>query len=161
MGFRQGGYSLLSMRGHRSHCMTLRRPWCATRCNRLAVGKRMCIVTSACPFVSGASCPVSGGATASFAYDGDGNRVKGTVNGVTTAYVGNYYELSGSTTRKYYYAGSTRVAMTENGALSWLLSDHLGSTSVTVNSGGSKTGELRYSAFGGTRYTCTIRFRIT
>jgi YD repeat-containing protein len=47
---------------------------------------------------------VSGGATASFAYDGDGNRVKGTVNGVTTVYpstslragVGNYYELSGA-----------------------------------------------------------------
>jgi hypothetical protein len=53
---------------------------------------------------------VSGGATASFVYDGDplkrasGNRVKGTVNGVTTVYpstslragVGNYYELSGA-----------------------------------------------------------------
>jgi len=57
---------------------------------------------------------VSGGATASFAYDGDGNRVKGTVNGVTTVYVGNYYELSDSTTRTYYYAGSTRVAVKEN-----------------------------------------------
>ena len=37
---------------------------------------------------------VSGGATATFAYDGDGRRVKATVNGVTTAYAGNYYEVN-------------------------------------------------------------------
>ena len=45
---------------------------------------------------------VSGGATATFAYDGDGQRVKATVNGVTTAYVGNHYEVNlatGVTTR--------------------------------------------------------------
>jgi RHS repeat-associated protein len=71
---------------------------------------------------------------------------------VTTVYVGNYYELSGSTTRTYYYAGSTRVAEKENGIVSWLLGDHLGSTAVTAV-GTSKTGELRYYAFGGTRYT--------
>ena len=59
---------------------------------------------------------VSGsGVSSSFVYDGDGNRVKGTVGSTTTYYVGNYYELSGSTVRKYYYAGSQRVAMTENG----------------------------------------------
>jgi hypothetical protein len=71
-------------------------------------------------------------------YDGDAlrDRVKGTVNGVTTVYastslragVGNYYELGGSTTRVYYYAGSQRVAMRENGTLYYLLGDHLGST---------------------------------
>jgi RHS repeat-associated protein len=45
------------------------------------------------------------------------------------------------------------VAEKENGIVSWLLGDHLGSTAVTANSAGSKTGELRYYAFGGTRYT--------
>jgi hypothetical protein len=40
---------------------------------------------------------VSGAATATFVYDGDGNRVKGTVDGVTITYIGNYYEWSGST----------------------------------------------------------------
>ena len=40
---------------------------------------------------------VSGAATATFVYDGDGNRVKGTVNGVTTTYIGNYLEWTGST----------------------------------------------------------------
>ena len=56
---------------------------------------------------------VSGAATATFVYDGDGNRVKATVSGATTAYIGNYYEWTGSTSnmKKYYYAGATRVAM--------------------------------------------------
>ena len=46
---------------------------------------------------------VSGAATATFVYDGDGNRVKGVVGGVTTTYIGNYFEWSGSisTMKKY------------------------------------------------------------
>ncbi len=39
---------------------------------------------------------VSGAATASFVYDGDGKRVQGTVNGVTTSYIGDYFEWSPS-----------------------------------------------------------------
>ncbi|MCB0060559.1 MAG: hypothetical protein KDE19_00520 [Caldilineaceae bacterium] len=54
---------------------------------------------------------VSGGATAGFIYDGDNHRVRGTAGGVTTVYIGNYYEVVGSTVQKYYYAGSQRVAM--------------------------------------------------
>jgi RHS repeat-associated protein len=93
---------------------------------------------------------VSGAATASFLYDADGQRVKGTAGGVTTAYVGGYYEKSGSTIRKYYTLGGQRVAMRENGVVSWLLTDALGSTANTT---GSKAGELRYKAYGATRYT--------
>ena len=37
---------------------------------------------------------VSGAATATFVYDGDGNRVKATVGGVTTTYIGSYAEWS-------------------------------------------------------------------
>ena len=48
---------------------------------------------------------------ASFVYDGDGNRVKSTINNVTTYFVGNYYEVTGSTVTKYYYIGGQRVAM--------------------------------------------------
>jgi len=33
--------------------------------------------------------------------------------------------------RKYYFAGSSRIALRENGTLTWLLSDHLGGTTVT------------------------------
>jgi len=87
-------------------------------------------------------------------YDGDGNRVKSVLGGVTTYYVGNYYEyVNSSTTKKYYYAGGQRVAMRNNNTLYYLLGDHLGSTSLTANSGGSKVAELRYHPYGETRYT--------
>ncbi|TDA63384.1 MAG: hypothetical protein D9V45_14650 [Chloroflexi bacterium] len=49
--------------------------------------------------------------------------------------------------RKYYFAGVNRIAMRapqgcsaslrKNGTLTWLLTDHLGSTSVTVNASGN------------------------
>ncbi len=60
---------------------------------------------------------------------------------------------------KYYYAGSTRVAMRTGSTtdpianLSYLLGDHLGSTSVTANNVGARVGELRYKPLGRTRYT--------
>jgi hypothetical protein len=48
---------------------------------------------------------------ATFVYDGDGKRVKSIFNGNTTTYfVGNHYEVTGSTITKYYYAGSQRIA---------------------------------------------------
>ena len=45
-----------------------------------------------------------------------------TANATTTLYVGNYYEKTSSTVRKYYYHAGRRVAMRENGVLSWLRS---------------------------------------
>ncbi len=53
---------------------------------------------------------VSGAITASFVYDGDGNRVKGTIGTTTTTYVGNYFEWTGNTSTmiRYYYAGAAR-----------------------------------------------------
>ncbi|HKZ54828.1 MAG TPA: RHS repeat-associated core domain-containing protein, partial [Anaerolineales bacterium] len=89
---------------------------------------------------------------ATFVYDGDGNRVLGTVNGITTAYVGDHYEVEGATVRKYYTAGGQRIAMRGNGVLFWLLTDHLGSTAVTASEEGAKVGEQRYKAFGETRH---------
>ena len=90
---------------------------------------------------------MSGATSASFTYDGDGNRVKSVMGGVTTYYVGNYFEWTGSTSTmiKYYYAGSQRVAMRRGnpGTLSFLLGDHLGSTSLTASGTGSKVAELR------------------
>jgi len=46
---------------------------------------------------------------------------------------------------KYYYASSQRVAMRQSnpGTVYYLLGDHLGSTSLTANSSGSKVAELR------------------
>ncbi len=103
---------------------------------------------------------VSGSADAEFVYDGDGNRVKGTAGGTTTVYIGAAFEWTGSTStmKRYYYAGTVRIAVrvgsgTGTTGLSWLLGDHLGSTSLTVSVTAVKTGELRYKPFGETRYS--------
>jgi RHS repeat-associated protein len=90
--------------------------------------------------------------SASFAYDGDGARVKSTINGTVTGFVGTYYEKTGSTVTKYYYAGGDRIATRTGSTLNYLLSDHMGSTSITTDASGSPVAELRYKAWGETRY---------
>jgi RHS repeat-associated protein len=110
---------------------------------------------------------VSSSASATFVYDGDGNRIKATLNGVTTAYLGNYYEWSNSAHKKYYYAGTQRIAVNDNGTLYWLLGDHLGSTSLAANgTTGTLTSEQRYKPWGEKRYptgasTLPTRHRFT
>jgi len=37
-----------------------------------------------------------------FVYDSDGRRVKSTIDGVTTYFIGGHYEVTGSTVTKYY-----------------------------------------------------------
>ncbi|MCL4824407.1 MAG: RHS repeat-associated core domain-containing protein, partial [Anaerolineales bacterium] len=96
---------------------------------------------------------VSGAATANYVYDGDGKQIKSVVNGVTTFYVGNHYEVKSSLVTKYYFAGSTRVAVRKDGTLSYLLGDHLGSSSVTTNASGAKIASLMYKAWGETRHS--------
>jgi len=72
----------------------------------------------------------------------------------TILFVGAHYEVkNGSEITKYYYASGQRIAMRKNGTLYYMLSDHLGSTSLTLSSSGSKIAELRYKAWGETRYT--------
>ncbi len=95
---------------------------------------------------------VSNGVTASYTYDGDGNRVKAVVNGTTSIYVGNYYEVTGGTVKKYYYAGNVRVAENNGGTQHFLLSDHLGSTAITTDASGNRVTELRYYPYGDSRY---------
>jgi hypothetical protein len=94
-------------------------------------------------------------ALSTFVYDGDGNRVKATQNGVTTLYIGNHAEWrpATSTLVKSYYAGEQRIAMAEGSTVSYLLGDHLGSTSLTLNSSGTRVAELRYKPWGEIRYT--------
>ena len=78
----------------------------------------------------------------------------------STYYIGNHteYETQAliTTLRRYFYAGTTRVAMrVVDGATNptyWLLNDHLGSTAITANSTGVKTAELRFKAWGEQRY---------
>jgi len=69
--------------------------------------------------------------------------------------IGAHYEKNITTgvATRYYYAGGRRVAMRQGGVVYYLLTDHLGSTALTVSSSGSKVAELRYKAWGETRYT--------
>jgi YD repeat-containing protein len=92
---------------------------------------------------------VTGAATASFVYNADGQRVKATVNGVTAVYVGNHYiiplrdEVKNSVVTKYYFAGATRLAVRTGGTLSFLLGDHLGSSSLTTDANGVQTALVK------------------
>lgn len=54
---------------------------------------------------------------------------------------------------KYYAAGGVRVAMWEPETVSFLLSDHLGSTAVAADLNGAETGKLLYKPWGETRYS--------
>jgi RHS repeat-associated protein len=96
---------------------------------------------------------VTGASTANFYYDADGKQVKTVVNGVTTYYVGNHYEVKNSVVTKYYFAGATRLAVRTGTTLSYLLSDHIGSSSVTTDANGVKTASALYKAFGETRFS--------
>ncbi|MFZ5883972.1 MAG: RHS repeat domain-containing protein [Chloroflexota bacterium] len=103
---------------------------------------------------------------AQFTYDGDGKRVKSVVDGETTLFVGNYFEQKGSQVTKYYFAGSTRIAMRkyvipQNMTVEYLLADHLGSTSLTTDADGVKVSEMRYKPWGEVRYTWTASLSTT
>lgn len=84
---------------------------------------------------------VTGAMAHTFAYDGNGQRAKKVEDGVTTIYIGDYYEVNLSTgeVTKYYYAGSRWVAMRKGNALYWIHGDH-----------------LRYDPYGSGRYSWGI-----
>ncbi len=86
-----------------------------------------------------------------FAYDGAGNRVRTMVNGNMTIYIGKHYEFDVTNdVVKTYYGG---VSMRDDGTMYFLLKDHLGGTSKTVELAGYYNSEIRYTAFGDKRYT--------
>jgi RHS repeat-associated protein len=77
--------------------------------------------------------------------------VKMTIGATTTALVGKHFEITGSITKTYYYAGAARIATREGRTVWWLFSDHLGSTAVTARGDGYREADLRYYAYGLTR----------
>jgi RHS repeat-associated protein len=90
-----------------------------------------------------------------YTYDGDNRLVMSKVGNVVTLYPNAYYEVQGATIRKFYFAGSQRIAIRENNTLTFLLADHLGSTVGTVNSSGNLGSRTKYTAFGETRGAAT------
>jgi YD repeat-containing protein len=98
---------------------------------------------------------------ATFTFDADGKRVKSVIDQETILFVGAHFEIkNGNQITKYYMAGSTRIAMRkytipQNMTVEYLLSDHLGSTSLTADADGNKVLEIRYKAWGEVRATWT------
>ncbi len=100
------------------------------------------------------------GTTTTMVYDGDGGRVKKTVNdGVMTTlttYIGKLYVCEGTTAplscAKMIFASGKRIAMKQaNGTVDYFHPDHLGSTSVLTNSNGVSEQDLAYDPYGETR----------
>ncbi len=97
--------------------------------------------------------------TASFTYNGDGQRVKSVVNGETILFAGGHFELNDTTDEvtKYIFAGASRIAVRkyivpETTTLNYMLGDHLGSTSVVTDTSGALVVETRYKPWGEVRF---------
>ena len=93
--------------------------------------------------------------SAVYLYDGDGNRVKATVNGTVTVYQGNYYEATLSapniigSTVKYYFANGQMVAERANaGPVQYMITNTVGSVELITDSNFNVTTTLRYDAWG-------------
>jgi RHS repeat-associated protein len=101
---------------------------------------------------------MAGTVSATHVYDGDGKRVTETVDGVTRVFVNDACEVDNGVPRSYVSHAGARIAVVANGALYFLLRDHLGSTAITVdehgnrvqlNPGGADANtELRYNTGG-------------
>jgi RHS repeat-associated protein len=96
---------------------------------------------------------VSGTVSASFAYNGDGQRVTATIDTTITTYIGGHFEWQNGVGKSYYFAGAQRVAMRTSTEVKFLLGDHLGSTSVTALANGAFDTETRYYAWGEVRWS--------
>ena len=56
-----------------------------------------------------------------------------------------------TTITKYYFFNGQRVAMRQNGTLTYLHGDHLGSASLATTAIGAQLSTQRYLPYGGTR----------
>jgi RHS repeat-associated protein len=89
--------------------------------------------------------------------------IKETPNETVTAYVGNWFEWTGSTStmKKSDYAGAQRIAMrscsgTGTSGLLWIVGDHLGSTTKIANYDGTLNSQRRYKPWGEARFGATL-----
>ncbi len=90
--------------------------------------------------------------SASFLYDAEGNRVKGTVGGVTTVYLAGLYEYQNGAVTKYYEGGAIRrVGYASDNGVFYVLSDQVQSASVLVNQNGTVKDRNYYYPYGGNR----------
>ena len=96
----------------------------------------------------------SGNSTATFVYDGNGNRVKKVEDGETVLYINKYYEinLTASENTSYYYLGNQLVATYNITDLRYVHQDHLTGTALVTSDNGSQVGTtMKYYPYGETR----------
>ncbi|MCQ3939262.1 MAG: hypothetical protein DPW18_19795, partial [Chloroflexi bacterium] len=84
------------------------------------------------------------------------------IGSTTTYFVGAHYEVvetnTGTQVNKYYFFGAQRIAIPQgddvrkNGELFYLLSDHLGSTSIVTDASGNVVSQTKYKAWGEVRH---------
>jgi RHS repeat-associated protein len=93
------------------------------------------------------------GTTATFIYDGDGNRVEKIENSETILYINKYYEknLTTGNVTSYYYLGGRLVAMKQDSNLKYLHQDHLTGTALVTSDNGTSLGTMKYYPYGSTR----------
>ena len=96
-----------------------------------------------------ASISYNGGVT-QFVYDGNGQRVKKSGPNGETLYIGKLYEVNGSSSAKYIFAGDKRIAMVREQATLYYHQDHLGGTSVVTDANGNLVEQVFYKPFGET-----------
>ncbi len=99
--------------------------------------------------------------TTTFLYDGDGGRVKKTVDDgsliTATTYIGKLYVCDGTapplSCAKMIFSGSQRIALkqVDTGSISYFHPDHLGSTSVLTDDNGVSEQDVAYYPYGATR----------
>jgi RHS repeat-associated protein len=90
------------------------------------------------------------GIITTFQYDADGSRIKKTASTGSTTYISSLFEKdSDGKTRKYIFAGSSRVATIEStGNTYYYHPDHLGSSNVITDATGQKVQYTEYTPYG-------------
>jgi RHS repeat-associated protein len=90
-----------------------------------------------------------------YAYDRSGQRVKRISQGTTTIYPNKLYEVTGTTTTKYIFAGDMLVATIDKVGTStssyFIHTDHLGGTNIVTDEGANVVETLDYYSYGQTR----------
>jgi RHS repeat-associated protein len=97
----------------------------------------------------------AGGDDARFVYDADGAMVLRNDNGQRTVFLGNLYQrnlVTGVQTKHYLFGGKLVAMRQDSNAANFLLTDHLGSVNVTLNSDGTIHSRLRYDHWGKQRW---------
>lgn len=92
----------------------------------------------------------------SFVYDADGTRVAVIDNdGHATHYVGGIYKKDTNTDnyKHTYVFGGQTIGINDNGTRHHVVTDHLGSITVTVEYGTSTKNKVRYHPYGEQRHT--------